>query len=67
VIERIEDNGWVTHDLTHRVNASAGSREGDLKVMETRLLAMYQVGHTLLLRNRIFPSDSLPASTEVAR
>ena len=67
VIERIEDNGWVAHDLTHRVNASAGSREGDLTVMETRLLAMYQVGHTLLLRNRIFPPASRPTSTEVAR
>jgi len=39
------------------VNASTGSREDDLKVMETRLLAMYQVGHTLLLRNRIYPMD----------
>jgi phosphoglycerol transferase MdoB-like AlkP superfamily enzyme len=66
VIERIEDSGWVAHDLTHRVNASAGSREGDLKVMETRLLAMYQVGHTLLLRNRIFPSDGHPTGAVVA-
>jgi len=67
VIERIENNGWVAHDLTRRVNASAETREGDLKVMETRLLAMYQVGHTLLLRNHIFPPGSHPASTEVAR
>jgi len=67
VIERIENNGWVTHDLTRRVNASAGAREGDLKVMETRLLAMYQVGHTLLLRNRIFPLASRPAGTEAGR
>lgn len=66
VIERIENNGWVAHDLTRRVNASAGALEGDLKVMETRLLAMYQVGHTLLLRNRIFPLDSRAAGTEVA-
>jgi len=67
VIERFENNGWVAHDLTRRVNANVGAREGDLKVMEARLLAMYQVGHTLLLRNRIFPPDSRPASTEVAR
>jgi hypothetical protein len=58
VIERIENNGWVAHDLTRRVNASAETREGDLKEMETRLLAMYQVGHTLLLRNRIFPTGA---------
>jgi phosphoglycerol transferase MdoB-like AlkP superfamily enzyme len=62
VIERIENNGWVAHDLTRRVSASPGAREGDLKVMETRLLAMFQVGHTLLLRNRIFPLDNRPAN-----
>ena len=62
VIERIEANGWVAHDLTRRVSASPGTREGDLKVMETRLLAMYQVGHTLLLRNRIFPPDNYSPS-----
>ena len=64
VIERIENNGWVAHDLTRRVSASPGAREGDLKVMETRLLAMYQVGHTLLLRNRIYPSDGRPAGNK---
>jgi len=67
VIERIEQNGWVAHDLTRRVSASPGAREGDLKVMETRLLAMYQVGHTLLLRNRIFPLDNRPTDTEAGR
>jgi len=67
VIERIENNGWVAHDLTRRVAASADAREGDLKVMETRLLAMYQVGHTLLLRNRIAPPASRQAKAEVAR
>lgn len=67
VIERIENNGWVAHDLTRRVSASPGAREGDLKVMETRLLAMYQVGHTLLLRNRIFPSEGRPVSNKTDR
>jgi phosphoglycerol transferase MdoB-like AlkP superfamily enzyme len=57
IIERIEDKGWVAHDLTRRVSASTGTRENELKAMEERLLAMYQVGHTLLLRNRIFPDD----------
>lgn len=65
VIERIENNGWVAHDLTRRVDASAGTHEGRLKVMEKRLLSTYQVGRTLLLRNRIFPSDSRQANTEV--
>jgi phosphoglycerol transferase MdoB-like AlkP superfamily enzyme len=67
VIERIENNGWVAHDLTRRVSASPGAREGDLKVMETRLLAMYQVGHTLLLRNRIYPSEGRPVSNKADR
>ncbi|MDH4133796.1 MAG: LTA synthase family protein, partial [Gammaproteobacteria bacterium] len=57
VVERIEDQGWVSHDLTRRVAASSGIREGDLKEMELRLLAMYQVGHTLLLRNRVAPVE----------
>jgi phosphoglycerol transferase MdoB-like AlkP superfamily enzyme len=67
VIERIENDGWVTHDLTRRVNASVGTHEADLIIMEERLLAMYQVGHTLLLNNRIFLPDSRPPGTGVTR
>ena len=67
VIARIENNGWLAHDLTRRVGASVGARAADLKAMETRLLAMHQVGHTLLLRNRIFPPDGRPAGAEVTR
>jgi len=57
VIERIEKNGWVAHDLQRRIAASPGARDGDLAAMEARLLAMYQVAHTLLLRNRIVPPE----------
>jgi len=57
IIERIEDQGWVAHDLQQRVTASPGLREDDALAMERRLLAMYQVAHTLLLRNRIYPMD----------
>ena len=57
IIERIEDQGWVTHDLRQRVMASPNLREVDAQAMEKRLLAMYQVSHTLLLRNRIYPMD----------
>jgi phosphoglycerol transferase MdoB-like AlkP superfamily enzyme len=67
VIERIEDKGWVAHDLRQRVNASRDTREGDLKAMEIRLLAMYQVAHTLLLRNRIFPQDKSPVPAGATR
>jgi phosphoglycerol transferase MdoB-like AlkP superfamily enzyme len=55
IIERIEERGWVTHDLLARVSASPGTQEADLSAIEGRLLAMYQVGHTLLLRNRVYP------------
>ena len=57
IIERIEEKGWVTHDLLARVSASPGTKEADLKAIEDRLLAMYQVAHTLLLSNRIYPKD----------
>jgi phosphoglycerol transferase MdoB-like AlkP superfamily enzyme len=62
IIERIEENGWVAHDLQRRVASSPGAREGDLAAMETRLLAMYQVAYTLLLRNRIVPPERTPVS-----
>ena len=57
IIERIEDKGWMAHDLRQRVTASPGLREDDALAMEGRLLAMYQVAHTLLLRNRIYPMN----------
>lgn len=57
IIERIEDKGWVTHDLLTRVSASPGTKEADLKPIENRMLAMYQVAHTLLLRNGIVPPE----------
>lgn len=56
VIERIEDGGWVAHDLRHRVAASIGSRNQDISDMEQRLLSIYQVAHTLLLHNRVTPA-----------
>lgn len=46
------------------MNASAGAREEDLKVIETRLLAMYQVRHMQLLRNCIFPLGNRSANTK---
>jgi hypothetical protein len=57
LIGRIEGKRWLTHDLRQRVSASPEIQEADATAMEERLLAMYQVGHTLLLRNRITPLD----------
>jgi len=58
IIERIEDNGWVAHDLRHRVGESRGTSGDELKAIERRLLGMYQVAHALLLTNRIVPRDN---------
>ena len=44
----------------------APAREGDLIVIETRLLAIYHVRHTLLLRNRIFPLDNRSENTKAS-
>ncbi len=49
LILRIEDGGWVLHDLRRR---TAG-RGSDLDAMERRLLAFVQVAVTLLRQNRL--------------
>jgi phosphoglycerol transferase MdoB-like AlkP superfamily enzyme len=66
VIERIEDGGWVAHDLRHRVAASIGSRSQDISDMEQRLLSMYEVAHTLLLRNHVTPAAERRAGAVIA-
>jgi phosphoglycerol transferase MdoB-like AlkP superfamily enzyme len=53
VIERIEDAGWVAHDLEKRIAAAPNTPEPVARAMEERLLAMYQVAHTLLMQNRV--------------
>jgi len=58
VIERIEDHGWLSHDLHHRVAVSSGTPEQEIEGMELRLLAMYQVAHSVLLNNRIVPPST---------
>lgn len=57
VLERIETKGWIAHDLHQRIGASPALAPVDAQAMEERLLAMYQVGHTLLLRNDLTPVE----------
>ena len=57
VIERIEGKGWIAHDLHQRIGVSPAIHADDAQAIEERLLAMYQVGHTLLLRNRLAPVE----------
>ena len=55
VITWITAKGWVSHDLTRRVGASAGLAAKDLDDMEQNLLAMYQATSRLQLDNQIAP------------
>jgi phosphoglycerol transferase MdoB-like AlkP superfamily enzyme len=57
IIERIEDRGWVAHNLRERIGASSATSQSDVREIEDRLLAMYQVTHGLLMHNRIYPQN----------
>ena len=67
VIERIEDAGWVVHDLEKRIATSPNSPEAAATAMESRLLAMYQVAHTLLMQNRVYPPEQHRSSRAQSR
>ncbi|HVE41808.1 MAG TPA: LTA synthase family protein, partial [Planctomycetota bacterium] len=49
LVLRVEDCGWVLHDLSGRVAAS----DDDTEMIERRLLSVVQVAYTLLRTNRI--------------
>jgi phosphoglycerol transferase MdoB-like AlkP superfamily enzyme len=51
IVLRIEDGGYVAHNLTRRVS---GRGQG-LDAIERRLLSFLQVGGTLLRQNRVAP------------
>lgn len=53
LVQRIESGGWVAHDLTRRVGEKAYTPDADLRAIEKRLLATYQVTNTLLLENKV--------------
>jgi membrane-anchored protein YejM (alkaline phosphatase superfamily) len=57
VISWITPRGWVSHDLTRRVAASAGLPAKDLDDMEQNLLAVYQATSRLQLDNQIAPAN----------
>ena len=50
---RIEERGWLTHDLTRRLDAKRQGDDVDFKAMEQRLLAAEQVVAGALNNNRI--------------
>jgi len=66
LVERIETDGWVIHDLRRRVDGRAQRTGADLDGVEQRLLAQYQVVLNLLQQNRVLPAPTaLRAEQEV--
>lgn len=55
VLNWITPQGWVSHDLTRRVGATATLSEQVLSVLEQRLLAAYQITSQAQSSNRILP------------
>lgn len=57
VVTRIEQGGWVTHDLRRRVDARQLKADYPLDLVEQRLLAEVQVAAILLKQNRIYHAE----------
>ncbi|HUR27131.1 MAG TPA: LTA synthase family protein, partial [Planctomycetota bacterium] len=58
VVVRIEDEGWLTHDLSRRLDARALDGKADLGAVQERLLAADQVIATTLRTNRVVKGPS---------
>lgn len=54
---RIEQGGWVTHDLRRRTDARQLKADYPLDPVEQRLLAEVQVAAILLKQNRIYHAE----------
>lgn len=59
VLLRIESDGWVSHDLTTRLQSGLRRPGADLDGIERRLLASVQVVARALRENRVLPADPL--------
>lgn len=57
-IERIEESGWLSHNLTRRVGAHIDGPMTQADAMERRLLALYQTTVALVLENRLYRETS---------
>jgi phosphoglycerol transferase MdoB-like AlkP superfamily enzyme len=61
VIDWITAKGWVSHDLSRPVGASAKLTADERRDMERNLLAIYQVGSQVQLANRLAPREQAAA------
>jgi phosphoglycerol transferase MdoB-like AlkP superfamily enzyme len=66
VILRIDETGWLTHDLHRRLDAKALGSRTDFDGIERKLLAAQQVVADCLHTNRISPASAAPAVVETA-
>jgi phosphoglycerol transferase MdoB-like AlkP superfamily enzyme len=53
LVLRVEEGGFVVHDLTGRVAGKPAVDGGDLNAIERRLLSITQAAYTLLRTNRV--------------
>ncbi len=56
IIDWIEINAWLSHNLTNRIESYPPQTNAQLDVMEKKLLATYQTTLHLFLENRFFPA-----------
>jgi len=59
IIELINQQGWLAHNLTRRLNSHFPGDPDAVDSAERELLAMTQVAETLMLRNRVYPGARL--------
>jgi len=56
IIDWIEANAWLSHNLTNRIESYPPQTNPQLDAMEKKLLATYQTTLHLFLENRLFPA-----------
>lgn len=57
VIDMIASNGWVSHNLFHRLGSASGMSMSETDELERNLLAEYQTVNRLLSGNRVVPAN----------
>lgn len=62
IVLRVEDEGWLEHDLKRRLGTRTWAAQADFDAMETRLLATVQVTARALRKNRVYRPPSAPSS-----
>jgi hypothetical protein len=64
IVLRIEADGWVSHDLSRRLDSASTRGDADLDAIERRMLALVQVVGSVLRNSRVLPAV-IPRPTEL--